>query len=92
MFSRRRLIVKGLKVEDIKCDLPKEEEEVLCFDCGVALQLAAQIIGGRPYCKACAPWYKEREDEDKKALEEDLKRDGVISTKELHYNDWDYWD
>lgn len=83
MRSRSRLIVRGLKPEDFKCDLPKEEEEILCSDCGVVLKLAAQIIGGRCYCKECAPWYKEQERLDKELIEEDLKRSKVDFDKPI---------
>ena len=92
MFSRRRLIVKGLKLEDFKCDFSSAEEEPTCDDCGVLIKGPVQYIGKRIFCKDCAPWYREEESKDEKALDEDLKRHGVMNIKELHYNDYDYWD
>lgn len=80
MRSRSRLIIRGLKPEDFKCDLPEEEEETLCSDCGVVMKLPAQIIGGRCYCKECAPWYRKQAANDARLIEQDLLRGYGIGT------------
>lgn len=92
MFSRRRLITRGLKLEDIKCDLPKANEELICDDCGVVMQLTYQFIGKRAFCKACAPWYKARAEEDAKLVEQDLNRSTEEIEAELDFGERDYWD
>lgn len=91
MRSSRRLIIRDLKPEHFKCDLG-EEEEVICEDCGVVLELAAQIIGGRCFCQDCAPWYKERAEEDRIALEQDLLRESVNKAANDEVYGRDYWD
>jgi hypothetical protein len=74
MFSSRRLKVKDLKIEDLRCDLLTVEEQ--CDDCRAVLPrgLASQIIGGRLFCIKCAPWYREQKAIDDKNLELDLRR------------------
>ena len=91
MRSRSRLITKELKLSDFKCDLTVDEK-LICDDCGVEMKYALQIVGKRAFCKECAPWYKEQKEKDDKALEEDHKRHEVMSIKEVHYSDYDYWD
>ena len=81
MRSRSRLITRGLKAEDFKCDL-FVDEKLICDDCGVEMKYALQIIGKRAFCKECAPWYKEQAENDKKLIEQDLLRSWKMGTAE----------
>ena len=101
MRSRSRLIVKGLKESDFKCPLEREDERLLCSDCGVEMKWAMHIIGRNIYCKDCSPWYKEQAEIDRLALEADLQRESGINPPrraieeleaELDYGERDYWD
>ena len=91
MRSRSRLIVKGLKEADFKCDL-EAEEKLLCSDCGVVMEYAMHIIGKNVYCKDCSPWYKEQAELDRLALEADILRTSVNKAAMNEDYDRDYWD
>lgn len=100
MRSCRRLITRGMKLEDIKCDLVPGEK-LLCDDCGVEMKYAMQMIGKRSFCKDCSPWYKEQFELDALALEQDMLREQGVNPPrkaveeleaELDYGERDYWD
>ena len=98
MLSRRRLITRGLKLEDIKCDLPKNEIE--CDDCGVITRDPYRSKRGY-FCEDCAPYYKREEELDRILIDQDLLRKAGVTPPrksieeieaELDFGEGDYWD
>ena len=73
MLSRRRLITRGLRIEDLNDDLVNREMQ--CSGCNREVELFYQFMpDGRKFCKQCSPFYKERKVQDELDLEEDLLR------------------
>jgi hypothetical protein len=95
MRGGSRLIIRGLKESDFKCN-PVADDKLICDDCGKEMHYFLQLIGKRAFCKDCAPWYKEQFELDAIALEADLKRipREIIEQQEaeLDYGERDYWD